>query len=69
MLECPSVKLIDHRAIGDRIVGQLRASPEPVVAEASKKAVQMRLFDSSCRRSPKLQLWLPTDWFACCVTG
>jgi hypothetical protein len=69
MFERPSVKLIDHRAIGDRIAGKLRAFPEPVVAEASKKAVQMRLFDSSGRRSPKLQLKLPTVRFACRVTG
>jgi hypothetical protein len=65
MLERPSMKPIDHRAIGDRIAGKLRASPEPVVAEASKKAVQMRLFDSSGRRSPKLKLWLRIGRYAC----
>jgi hypothetical protein len=61
------MKLIEHRAIGDRIFGKLRTFPEPVIAEASKKAVQMRLFDPSGRRSPKLQLWLQIGWFACRV--
>jgi hypothetical protein len=65
MLECPSVKPIDHRAIADRIAGKLRASPEPVVAEASKKAVQVRSFDPIGRRSPKLKLWLPIGRYAC----
>jgi hypothetical protein len=69
MLERPSMKPIDHRAIGERIAGKLRASPEPVVAEASKKAVQVRSFDPIGRRSPKLKLWLSIGRFACRVSA
>jgi hypothetical protein len=59
------MKSFDHRAIGDRIAGKLRACPEPVVAEATKKAVQVRSFDPIGRRCPKLKLWLRIGRFAC----
>jgi hypothetical protein len=65
MLQRPSMKPIDHRAIGERIAAKLRASPAPVVAEASKKAVQVRSFDPIGRRSPKFKLWLSIGRYAC----
>jgi hypothetical protein len=54
MLDTPSVKSIDHRAIGERIAGKLSASPNAIGAQLLEKTVQMRSLNPIGRRSPKL---------------